>query len=162
MRIPRIASLSLISILAYAVSALAAERCQEISDLVAAAVMSKPKTADVLKKNPQKGTLGDPWRYLWFANTERLDALRVPTAEQEYMFKTIGTLSFSKKLEVDVDIFRDYFYLRCKRKERGLSSVPLASIPAASLTHCWDTVANRAQFQACEEKLMEAKSKSAH
>jgi hypothetical protein len=91
-----------------------------------------------------------------------LDALRVPETEQEYMFKTIGTLSFSKKLEVDVDIFRDYFYLRCRRKERGLSSVPLASIPAPSLTRCWDTVKNRAEFQACEEKLMEGKSKNGH
>lgn len=160
MRIPYITSL--LCVLASTLSAPAAERCQDVSDLVAAAVMSKPKIADVLKKNPQKGTLGEPWRYLWFVNKERLDALRVSEPEQEYMFKTIGTLSFSKKLEVEVDIFRDYFYLRCHRKERGLSSVPLASIPAASLTRCWDTVANRTEFQACEEKLMEGKPKSAH
>lgn len=158
MRIPRM--LSLFCILAPALSALAAERCQEISDIVAAAVVSKPKMVEVLRKNPQKGTLGEPWRYLWFVNTQQLDALRVPTAEQEYMFRTIGKLSFSKKLEVDMDIFRDYFYLRCKRKERGLFSVPLESIPASSLTHCWDTVANRAQFQACEEKLMEVGPKN--
>jgi hypothetical protein len=99
MRISRIASL--FCVLASTVSTLAAERCQDISDLVAVAVMSKPKIADVLRKNPQKGTLGVPWRYLWFVNKERLDTLRVPEAEQEYMFKTIGTLSFSKKLEVE-------------------------------------------------------------
>ena len=160
MRIPHITSL--LCILASTLSAQAAERCEDISILVAAAVMSKPKVSDVLKKNPQKGTLGEPWLYLWFAYKGQLDALRVPETEQEYMFKTIGTLSFSKKLEVDVDIFRDYFYLRCRRKERGLSSAPLASIPTASLTRCWDTVANRKEFQACEEKLMEGKPKSGH
>lgn len=128
--------------------------------MVAASVVAKPKMIEVLRKNPQKGTLGDPWRYDWFANTQQLDKLRIPTAEQEYMFRTIYALSFSKKLEVDMDIFRDYFYLRCKRKERGLPSIPLESIPKASLVHCWDTVANRAQFQACEEKLMAGKSKS--
>jgi hypothetical protein len=160
MRIPHITSV--LCILVSTLSASAAERCEDISIVVAAAVMSKPKIADVLKKNPQKGTLGEPWRYLWFAYKEQLDKLRVPESEQEYMFKTIGTVSFSKKLEVDVDILRDYFYLRCRRKERGLSSTPLASIPAASLTHCWDAVKNRTEFQACEEKLMEGKSKSAH
>src|ERR1700748_348369 len=152
---------TVLSIVGLAGSALAAERCQEISDLVAGAVMVKPKIAEVLRKDPQKGTLGEPWRYLWFTNKERLDALRVPEAEQEYMFRMIGRLAFSSKLEVDVDILRDYFYLRCKRKERGVSSAPLESIPKTSLVHCWDTVANRVQFQACEEKLMEGKSKSA-
>jgi hypothetical protein len=158
MRIPRVASL--LCLLASALSLLAAERCQEISDIVAAAVVSKPKMIEVLRKNRQKGTLGEAWRYDWFANAQELDKLRVPTAEQEYMFRTIYTLSFSKNLEVDMDIFRDYFYLSCKRKERGLSTIPLESIPKASLVHCWDTVANRAQFQACEEKLMESKSKA--
>src|SRR5215212_2507664 len=127
MRSPHL--VSLLCILAFTLSARAAERCEDISIVVAAAVMSKPKIADVLKKDPQKGTLGEPWRYLWFAYKSQLDALRVPETEQESMFKTIGTLSFSKKLEVDVDIFRDYFYLRCRRKERELSSIPLASIP---------------------------------
>ena len=144
MRFPRTAAI--LCMVASALSASAAERCQEISDMVAAAVLGKPKMIEVLRKNPQKGTLGEAWRYLWFVNTQQLDALRVPTAEQEYMFKAIGKLSFSKNLEVDMDIFRDYFYLRCKRKERGLSSVPLESIPKSSLIHCWDTVANRAQF----------------
>ena|SRR5438270_1157380 len=115
MRISRITSL--FCILACALSARAGERCQEISDIVAAAVFSKPKMVEVLRKNPQKGTLGEPWRYSWLVNTQQLDALRVPTAEQEYMFRTIGRLNFSKKLEVDTDIFRDYFYLRCKRKQ---------------------------------------------
>src|SRR5438105_8785168 len=100
---------TLLSVLGFAASALAAERCQEISDLVVGAVMVKPKIAEVLRKNPQKGTLGEPWRYLWFINKERLDALRVPEAEQEYMFRMIGRLTFSSKLEIDVDIFRDYF-----------------------------------------------------
>ena len=160
MRIPRFASLY--CFFASAVSLLAAERCQEVSDIVAASVVSKPKMIEVLRKNPQKGTLGEAWRYDWFVNTQQLDKLRVPTAEQEYMFRTIYKLSFSKNLEVDMDIFRDYFYLRCKRKERGLSSIPLESIPKVSLVHCWDSVANRTQFQACEEKLMEGKAKSAH
>ena len=152
MRIPRV--ITVICIIAFAQSALAAERCQEISDIVAAAVMAKPRIIAQLQKKPEKGTLGEPWRYLWFAFTSQLDALRVPSDDQQYMFKTIGTLSFSKKLEVDVDIFRDYFYLRCKRKERGLSTVPLTSIPTASLTHCWDIVGSRPQFQACMEKVL--------
>jgi hypothetical protein len=159
MRIPRI--FSLFCLIASALSLLAAERCQEISDIVAASVVAKPKMIEVLRKNPQKGTLGEAWRLDWFASAQQLDKLRVPTAEQEYMFRTIYSLSFSKNLEVDMDIFRDYFYLRCKRKERGLSSIPLESIPKASLVHCWDTVANRTQFQACQEKLMEGKLKSA-
>lgn len=159
MRIPRF--VPLFCFLASALSLLAADRCQEISDIVAASVVSKPKMIEVLRKNPQKGTVGEAWRYDWFVNTQQLDKLRVPTAEQEYMFRTIYKLSFSKKLEVDMDILRDYFYLRCKRKERGLSSIPLESIPKTALVHCWDTVANRTQFQACEEKLMESKSKSA-
>jgi hypothetical protein len=124
MRIPCFASL--VCFLASALSLLAAESCQEISDIVAASVVSKPKMIEVLRKNPQKGTLGEAWRYDWFVNTQKLDQLRVPTAEQEYMFRTIYKLSFSKKLEVDMDILRDYFYLRCKRKERGLSSIPLS------------------------------------
>ncbi len=148
-------------LLASASSLPAAERCQEISDIVAASVVAKPKMIEVLRKSPQKGTLGDAWRLDWFTSSQQLDKLRVPTAEQEYMFRTIYALSFSKNLEVDMDIFRDYFYLRCKRRERGLSSVPLESIPKGSLVHCWDTVANRAQFQACEEKLMETKKKNA-
>ncbi len=159
MRIHHVASL--LCLLASALSLLAAERCQEISDIVAASVVSKPKMIEVLRKNPQKGTLGEAWRLDWFASTQQLDKLRVPTAEQEYMFRTIYALSFSNNLEIDMDIFRDYFYLRCKRKERGLSSRPLASIPAASLVHCWRTVSNRAQFQQCEEKLMEPKSRTA-
>ena len=149
----------LLCLLASSLSLVAAERCQEISDVVAASVVAKPKMIEVMKKNPQKGTLGEAWRLDWFTSSQRLDKLRVPTAEQEYMFRTIYALSFSKNLEVDMDIFRDYFYLRCKRRERGLSSVPLESIPKASLVRCWDTVANRAQFQACEEKLMESESK---
>jgi hypothetical protein len=153
---------SLFLIFAAALSALAAERCRQISDIAGQSVIAKPKFIEVMQKNPQKGTLGEPWRYLWLIFGSELDKLHVPTAEQEYMFRAIGKLSFSRKLEVDYDIFRDYFYLRCKRKERGLSSIPLESIPALSLTHCWDTVANRAQFQACEEKLMEGKPKSAH
>jgi hypothetical protein len=55
MRISRIASL--LAFLASASSALAAERCQDISDVVAAAVISKPKVIELLRKNPQKGTL---------------------------------------------------------------------------------------------------------
>src|SRR5438552_2805450 len=107
MRLPRVASL--LCLLASALSLLAAERCQEISDIVAASVVSKPKMIEVLRKNPQKGTLGEAWRLDWFASTQQLEKLRVPTAEQEYMFRTIYALSFSKNLEVDMDIFRDYF-----------------------------------------------------
>jgi hypothetical protein len=150
---------SLICLAALVHPVVAAERCQEISDMVAAAVVAKPKIVDQLKKKPEKGTLGEPWRYLWFINTERVDALRMPSEEQQYMFKTIGSLSFSRKLEVDMDIFRDYFYLRCKRKEKGLATIPLASIPAASLIHCWDAVASRPQFQGCMEKLLEGSDK---
>ena len=159
MHTPRFTSLGFF--LVSALPLLAAEPCQEVSDIVAAAVVSKPKMSETLKKNPQKGTLGEAWRYSWFASTADLDKLRVPTAEQECMFRTIFALRFSKKMEVDMDILRDYFYLRCKRKARGLSSTPLESIPKAALVRCWDTVANRTQFQACEEKLMEPKSKDA-
>ena len=145
-----------------AVSSLfAAEKCQEISDIAGQASIGKPAVVTQLQKNPQKGTLGEAWRHLWFVHYRKLQTMGIPEKEQQDIFKTIVALNFSKNPEVNYDIFRDYFYLRCKRKERGLSSVPLASIPAASLTHCWDTVTNRAQFQACEEKLMEPKSKGA-
>jgi hypothetical protein len=138
-----------------------ADKCQAISDIAGQATIAKPAIVATLKKKPEKGTLGEPWRYLWFIHGKDLDALGVSSEEQQSIFKTIGALNFSKNPEVNYDIFRDYFYLRCKRKERGLSSVPLESIPASSLTHCWDTVANRAQFQACAEKFIEPKARTA-
>lgn len=117
----------------------------------------KPKLAEQLKQKPQKGTLGEPWRYLALVLGSDLEKLRVPPAEQQYLFQTVATLHFSSKAEVDFDIFREYFYLRCQHNERGQATVPLASIPAASLTHCWDNVSSRPQFQACMEKLLGAK-----
>ena len=56
----------------------AADRCQQISDVVAQAAAMKPKLLEQLKKDPQKGTLGEPWR--WFALTLSSDfeKLRVP------------------------------------------------------------------------------------
>jgi hypothetical protein len=144
----------ILAFVAFAHSSLAAERCQAISDIVRNAVLAKPAVLAQLKKNPQKGNLGEPWRYLWLTYGKDLDALRIPSDEQQYIFKTIAALSFSKKLEIDADIFGEYFYLRCTRKEHGLATMALASIPAASLTHCWDTVGSRPQFQACMEKLL--------
>ncbi len=142
------------SLLATADSALAADKCQAISDVVGQAAIAKPAIVATLKKKPEKGTLGEPWRYLWFIHGKNLDALGVPSDEQQSIFKTIVALNYSNNIEVNFDIFREYYYLRCKRKERGLSTVPLASIPAKSLTHCWDTVGSRPQFQACMEKLL--------
>jgi hypothetical protein len=153
MRVHRL--IVVVCIAAFAHCASAADRCQQISDIVAQAAAMKPKVVEQLKKDPQKGTLGEPWRYLVFVLGGDLEKLRVPPNEQQYILKTVATLHFSSKAEVDFDIFREYFYLRCKRKERGLSAVPLASIPAASLTQCWDTVGSRSQFQACMEKLLE-------
>ena len=135
----------------------AADRCHEISDVVGQAAAMKPKLLEQLKKDPQKGTLGEPWR--WFALTlgSELEKLRVAEAEQQEIFKTVAALRFSNKAEVDFDIFREYFYLRCKRKERGLSTPRLASIPAKSLTQCWDGVGSRPEFQACMEKLLSSR-----
>jgi hypothetical protein len=84
-----------------------------------------------------------------------LDKLHVPQDEQQYIFKTVANLHFSSKPVVDFAIFHEYFYLRCKRKERGLPTPPLASIPAASLTHCMDIAKTEAQFQECMQKLFE-------
>ena len=141
----------------FAPVAFAADRCQQISDVVGQAAAMKPKLLEQLKKDPQKGTLGEPWR--WFALTlgSELEKLRVAEAEQQEIFKTVATLRLSNKAEVDFDIFREYFYLRCKRKERGLSTRPLASIPAKSLTQCWDTVGSRPEFQACIQKLLDSR-----
>jgi hypothetical protein len=135
-------------------SLIAEDKCQALSDIAGQAAIAKPATLAVLKKNPQKGTLGEPWRHLWFVHYQELKALGIPETEQQDLFKTIVALNFSKNPEVNYDIFREYYYLRCKRKERGLSTVPLASIPGASLTQCWDTVSSRPQFQACMEKLL--------
>ena len=149
--------IALALIFAFAHVTAAAERCQEISDVVGQAAAMKPKLLEQLKKDPQKGALGEPWR--WFALTlgGELEKLRVAEAEQQEIFKTVATLRFSNKAEVDFDIFREYFYLRCKRKERGLSTRPLASIPAKPLTQCWDAVASRPEFQACVEKLLNSR-----
>jgi hypothetical protein len=146
----------LICIVAFAHCALAADRCQQISDVVAQAAAMKSTLVEQLKKHPQQGTLGEPWRYFALVHGSDLDKLRVPPDEQRYIFQTVATLHFSSKPEVDFDIFREYFYLRCKRQERGLSTVPLASIPAASLSRCWETVGSRPQFQACMETLLGA------
>lgn len=147
--------ITLICVAAFAHSAVAADRCKQISDVVDQAAAMKPKLLEQLKKDPQKGTLGEPWR--WFALTLSgdLEKLKVPEDEQHYIFKTVATLRFSSKPEVDFAIFHEYFYLRCKRKQRGLPTPPLASIPAASLTHCMDTAKSEAQFQECMEKLFE-------
>ena len=145
-----------IAVLAIARTAFAADRCQQISDVVAEAAIVKPKLLEQLKNNPQKGTLGEPWRNLAFIFAEHLDKLGVSQNEQRHIFQAVTNLYFSSNPEVDYDILRDYFYLRCKRKERGLSTRPLASIPAGSLRHCWDTVASRPQFQACMEKLLDS------
>ena len=106
----------------------------------------KPKLVEQLKKDPQKGTLGEPWRWLAFTLGGDFEKLHVSQEEQQYIFKTVATLHFSSKPVVDFTIFRGYFYVRCKRKERGLSTVPLASIPAASLTRCHDTVTPKRSF----------------
>ena len=148
--------LTLLCWLAAADSLAAADRCQAISDIAGQSAIAKPAVVAELRKNPQKGTLGEPWRHLWFVHYKDLKALGIPETEQQEMFKTIVALNFSKNPEVNYDIFRDYFFLRCKRKERGQSTVPLASIPAALLTQCWDTVSARPQFQACMEKLLGA------
>ena len=145
---------AVVCVVAFCQCSLAAERCQEISDVVAQAAAMKPALLEQLKKNPQKGTLSEPWRYFLLTLGSKLDSLRVSSGEQQYLFQTVAALQFSQKREVDFDIFREYFYLRCKRKERGQSTVPLASIPAASLIRCWDTVSSRPQFQACVEKLL--------
>jgi hypothetical protein len=144
-------------IFAFAHAAFAADRCQQISDVVAQAAAMKPKLLEQLKKDPQKGTLGEPWRWFAFTLGSELDKLRVPEAEQQEIFKTVATLRFSNKAEVDFDIFREYFYLRCKRKGRALSTRPLASIPSKSLTQCWDSVGSRPEFQACMEKLLDGR-----
>ena len=153
MRTRHLIAILCVAILAH--TAQAADRCQQIADVVAKAAIVKPKLLEQLKNNPQKGTLGEPWRNLAFVFADELEKLRVPAEEQRYIFQTVATLHFSSKTEVDYDIFRDYFYLRCKRKDRGLSTAPLASIRAASLTRCWDSVGSRPQFQACMEKLLE-------
>lgn len=152
MRIQHLIAFAFIAAIAH--SAFGADRCQQISDVVAQAAAMKPKLLEQMKKDPQKGTLGEPWRWFAFTLGRELDKLRVPQDEQHYIFKTVATLHFSNKAEVDFDILREYFYLRCQRKERGGSAVPLASIPAKSLTHCWDTVSSRPEFQACVEKLL--------
>ena len=143
-----------VCVCAFAPCTLAADRCQQISDIVAQAAVMKPKLLEQLKKDPQKGTLGEPWRYFAFVLGDDLAKLRVPEDEQQYIFKSVAALHYSKKAEVDFDILREYFYLRCKRKERGLSTVPIASVPGKSLTQCWDTVGSRPEFQACMEELL--------
>lgn len=115
----------------------------------------KPKLAEQLKNDPQKGTLAEPWRWFAFTLGGDLEKLHVSQEEQQYIFKTVATLHFASKPVVDFTISRGYVYLRCKRKERGLSTAPLASIPAASLTHCYETVSSETQFQACVEKLIQ-------
>jgi hypothetical protein len=152
MPIHRLIALSFVAALAQ--SAFAADRCQQILDVVAQAAAMKPKLVEQLKKDPQKGTMGEPWRWFAFTLGSDLDKLHVPPDEQQYIFKTVASLHFSSKPVVDFAIFHEYFYLRCKRKERGLSTVPLASIPAASLTHCMDLAKTEAQFQQCMEKLL--------
>ena len=146
--------LALACMAAFAQSAFGTDRCQQISDIVAQAAAMKPKLLEQLKKEPQKGTMGEPWRWFAFTFGPELNKLKMPADQQQEIFKAVATLHFSSKAEVDFDIFREYFYLRCKRKERGLSTVPLASIPAKSLTQCWDTVSSRPQFQTCLEKLL--------
>jgi hypothetical protein len=143
------------AMVALAHSAAAADRCTQIADVVKQAAAMKPKLVEQLKKDPQKGTLGEPWRWLAFTLGGDLDKLHVPQDEQQYIFKTVANLPFSSKPVVDFAIFHDYFYLRCKRKERGLSTPSLASLPAASLTHCMDIAKTEAQFQECMEKLFE-------
>jgi hypothetical protein len=147
-------ALLVFSSLAVLNSARATDKCQAISDIAGQTAIAKPAAVAQLKKNPQKGTLGEAWRLLWFIHYQDLETLGVPERDQQEIFKTIVALNFSNNPEVNYDIFREYFYLKCKRKERGLSSVSLSSIPAASLTGCWNSVANRSQFQVCVEKLM--------
>jgi hypothetical protein len=132
----------------------ASDKCQKISDVVGQAALGKPAIVATLKKKPEKGTLGEPWRYLWFIHGKDLEAPGVSSEEQQSIFKTIVALNFSTNTEVNYDIFREYYYLRCKRKERGLSTIPLASISPASLTGCWNRVGSRPEFQACMEKLL--------
>jgi hypothetical protein len=140
---------------AFAQSGFAADRCEQVCDIVGQAAAMKPKLAEQLKKTPQKGTLGEPWRWLAFTLGGDLEKLHVPQEEQQYIFKSVATLHFSSKPVVDFTIFRGYFYVRCKRKERGLSTAPLASIPAASLTRCQDTVSSETEVRACVEKLIQ-------
>jgi hypothetical protein len=144
-----------LSAVALAHSTTAADRCKQISDVVEIAAAMKPKIVEQLKKDPQKGTLGEPWRYLALTLGGDLDKLHVPQDEQQYIFKTIANLHFSNKEVVDFAIFHEYFYLRCKRKERGLPTPSLASLPAPSLTHCMEIAKTEAQFQQCMEKLFE-------
>jgi len=134
----------------------AADKCQELSDLVGGAAIAKPAMVAAVKKNPEKGPLGEPWRLLLFVDTQKLDALGIPFARQQEIYKTIGALNFSTNQEVNYDIFREYYYLDCRRRARGLSSVPLGSISPSSLVGCWNSVANRSQFQQCVEKFMES------
>src|SRR5207248_7330925 len=91
----------IVYIAAFARYAVAADRCQQISDIVARAAAMKPKLAEQLKKDPQKGTLGEPWRYFAFVLGSDLEKFRVPPDEQQYIFKTVATLHFSNKAEVD-------------------------------------------------------------
>jgi hypothetical protein len=153
MRLHYLAVFTAIFVLAH--SASAADRCKQISDVVGQAAAMKPKLVEQLKKDPQKGTLGEPWRWFAFTLGGDLDKLHVPQDEQRYIFTTVANLHFSSKPVVDFTIFHEYFYSRCKRKERGLTTLPLASIPAASLTRCMDTAKSEGQFQQCMEKLLE-------
>ena len=84
-----------------------ADRCQGISDIAGQAAIAKPAIGATLKKKPEKGTLGEPWRYLSFIYAKDLDALGVSSEEQQSIFKTIVALNFSKNPEVNYDIFRD-------------------------------------------------------
>jgi hypothetical protein len=147
--------IAIFGIIALAHSATAADRCTQIADVVKRAAAMKPKLLEQLKKNPQKDTLGDPWRWLALAFGGDLEELHVPQDEQQYIFKTVANLNFSRKPLVDFVIFHEYFYLRCKRKERRLPTPPLGSLPAASLTHCMDIAKTEVQFQECMEKLFE-------
>ena len=140
-------------------AAVSAERCQAISDAVLKVAAGKPSVVASLKEKPQSGPMGEAWRYLKLIFASDFTELKVPEKDQDLIFKTIADLNYSDNPEVNADIFREYYFLSCKRAERQLATADLRSISAQALVGCWDTVSSRSEFLSCYEPLMDVEAK---
>ena len=132
----------------------ASDKCQKLADVVFEEVAVKPIVISTLKKEPKEGPLGEPWRNVAFLYAEKLDKLKVAVEKQHDIAKVVIGLTFSDNPEIESNIFTEYFYLTCKREEKGEASMPLTALAPDSLLACWNSASSRTEFQGCLGKLL--------
>ncbi|MDC8831352.1 hypothetical protein [Alteromonas gilva] len=98
----------------------------------------------------------EKWLYIWAASKSAYAEKNIQDSTAKAMAKLVAQNDFSNNPQVEVNIFEDYWYLRCKLNSEGSRFYPLNTIAKDKLIGCWENASSRAGFQACLKPLIKA------